>query len=95
MKQKRTWVVVVLTALFCAAFVFAGIAGADEMTITGTVNAEGQLEADDGETYTISTDNEMGQNLTSAVDKEVEVKAMVSEAEGKKVIEVLSYEIHE
>ena len=95
MKQKRTWFIVALTALFCAAFVFAGIAGAEEMTITGTVNAEGQLEADDGETYTISTGNEMGQSLTSAVDKEVEVKAMVSEAEGKKVIEVLSYEIHE
>jgi hypothetical protein len=95
MKQKSTWFIVALAAIFCIAFVFAAVVGAEEMTITGTVNAEGQLEADDGETYTISTDNEMGQNLTSAVDKEVEVKAMVSEAEGKKVIEVLSYEIHE
>ena len=95
MKQKRTLFIVALAALFCAAFVLAAVAGAEEMTITGTVNAEGQLEADDGETYTISTGNEMGQDLTSAVDKKVEVKGMVSEAEGKKVIEVVSYEVHE
>ena len=95
MKQKRTLFIVALAALFGAAFVLAAIAGAEEMTIKGTVNAEGQLVADDGETYTISTDNEMGQDLTSAVDKKVEVKATVSEAEGKKVIEVVGFEVHE
>ena len=95
MKQKRTLFIVALVALFCAAFVLGAVVGAEEMTITGTVNAEGQLEADDGQTYTISTDNEMGKDLTSAVDKKVEVKGTVSEAEGKRVIEVTSYEVQE
>jgi len=95
MKQKRTLFILALAAVFCAAFVLASVAGAEDMTIKGTVNAEGQLVADDGETYAISTDNEMGQNLTSAVEKKVEVKGTVSETEGKKIIEVMSYEVHE
>jgi len=62
---------------------------ADEMTIQGTVNAEGQLVAGD-QVYVIEQ-NESGKALAGMVDKKVEVKGVVSENEGVKTIQVNSY----
>ena len=62
---------------------------ADEVTIQGTVNAQGQLVAG-GQVYAIEQ-NEARKALAGMVDKKVEVKGVVSEKEDVMVIQVNSY----
>ncbi|MBN2122913.1 MAG: hypothetical protein JW821_01350 [Deltaproteobacteria bacterium] len=63
---------------------------ADEMTVVGTVNADGDLVGDDGQTYYIG-ENEKGDELANQANKKFEVKGTVSEKEGAKTIMVTEF----
>ena len=73
----------------------AGIAvAADEVSITGTVNEDNQIVADNGQTYDIG-DSEKGNEVIEMVGKKVSVKGTVTESEGTKTIEITSFEVIE
>lgn len=67
---------------------------ADMTSISGKINADNELVADDGQVYNIA-DTEGGKSLLKNVDKIVEVKGTVSEKDGMKEITVNSFRIVE
>jgi len=74
---------------------FAGIVSAQDVkTITGTLVAQDQLEADDGQVYMIENTG-AAPNLDQMVDKKVTVKGTVMEKEGKNVIQLDSIKTSE
>lgn len=84
----------IMIGIVCIAFVGIGagtvaVAG-DAMKITGTVNDDGQLVDDSGQTYEIS-DSGAGPEALEYSGEKIEVEGMVQEAEGKKVIEINSF----
>ncbi|MBN2125394.1 MAG: hypothetical protein JW821_13935, partial [Deltaproteobacteria bacterium] len=62
------------------------------LTMRGTVSPDGTLVADDGRTYTIDRDNEVGAGLIEMADRKVEVKGTVSEKDGGRVFTVTEFE---
>jgi hypothetical protein len=73
----------------------AGMAAAgQEVSITGTINAESQLVADSGMTYDID-DNEMGNEVMELVGKKVSVKGTVVDAEETKIITITAFDVSE
>ena len=74
---------------------FAGIAMAGkEVSITGTINDESQLVADNGTTYDID-DNDMGNEVMELVGKKVSVRGMVTDAEEIKIITITAFDVIE
>ncbi|MFB0508093.1 MAG: hypothetical protein ACETWT_15300 [Thermodesulfobacteriota bacterium] len=65
-----------------------------KVTITGTVNDQGNIVADDGKEYVIAGED-MRKELMGKVDKKVKATGTVEEREGKMLIEVTSYEVIE
>ena len=61
-----------------------------EITITGTVNEAGVIITDDGHQYVIA-DDDMGENLTTVLDKRVKVTGIIEETNGQKVMTVIEY----
>jgi len=80
---------VLLVALFCAAAI-----AADEKTISGKINDDNQLVADDGTVYEIATSMK-GDELIGETGKKVTVTGTVSEQDGKKTIEVNDFKVME
>lgn len=74
---------------------FAGMAMAgQEVSITGTINDESQLVADNGMTYDID-DNETGNEVMELVGKKVSVKGTVMDAEEIKIITITAFDVIE
>jgi hypothetical protein len=69
-------------------------AEAGEVTITGTLNDQGNIVADDGKEYVVASED-MRKELMEKVDKKVKATGTVEEREGKMVITVTSYEVIE
>lgn len=69
-------------------------AKAGEVTITGTLNDQGNIVTDDGKEYVVGGED-MRKELMGKVDKKVKATGTVEEGEGKLVIEVTSYEVIE
>jgi hypothetical protein len=69
-------------------------AGTGEVTITGTLNDQGNIVADEGKEYVVASED-MRKELMGKVDKKVKATGTVEEREGKMVIEVTSYEVIE
>jgi hypothetical protein len=67
---------------------------ADEVTVTGKVNAYFQIEGEDGELYDIAMTT-TGDELMRLVGARVQVIGMVQETAGNKMIVVTSYQILE
>ena len=89
MKVNGKTLVMLITALVFVFTMSAAAVMAAEMTVKGTVKAEG-LVADDGTTYVIAA-KDKGSELMKMTDKKVEVKGTVSEEGGKKTIDVMEY----
>ena len=64
------------------------------MIIIGTVNSDFQIVTDNNQVYEIG-DNEKGDELAKLVDKKVSAMGIVEEADGEKVLLVISYEVIE
>ena len=69
------------------------IAG-DEVSITGTINEDGQLVDESGNAYDIA-DTEQGIEVMEMTGKKVLVKGTVMEEEGEKVISITSFQVIE
>ena len=73
---------------------FCGMAMAEEIQITGTVNAENQLVDESGQAFNLA-DTEEGMEVKALVGKKVQVIGTLEEAEGQKTVTVTDYEIME
>jgi hypothetical protein len=92
-KMRRSMIVLLFAFMAIGLLVMmaARVVVAQEVTITGTVNELKQIEADDGEVYSIGK-SDQGQALKSLVGKRVEVTGIVEEGYGGAfVITVNSY----
>jgi hypothetical protein len=64
------------------------------VTITGTVNDDYQIVADDGQVYEVGQ-NEKGDEVVDLAGKRVKATGTVEESEGQKTINITSYEVVE
>jgi hypothetical protein len=92
MKNHRNKVI----SIFCV--LLLGLSGAvafagSTVTITGTVNEDGQLVDETGQIYVIA-DDDLGWEVMDSVGEQVEVVGMVEEDEsGMKVIVVKAFKL--
>ena len=94
MKRKtRTLIIALCTLVFVTMLIAPGVYATDEVTIIGFVfSSEGIIRTSDGQEYTIAID-EIGVDLIDEDRKKVEVRGIVEEKEGKKIINVKKYTI--
>jgi hypothetical protein len=94
--MKRSIRKIILGILvFGLAVSVAGIAmAADEVSITGTINADSQLVDSSGNSYDIA-DTEQGYEVMEMTGKKVSVKGTVMEEDGSKTISITSFEVVE
>ena len=89
MKRSVRCILIVLCVLAVPAMLLSLGAGvvtaAEEVTITGIVNADGDFMGDDGQTYFIGA-NEKGDALADLADKKFKVTGTVTGDEGDKTI---------
>ena len=86
-------IITAMALLIGIAFI-AGVSMAGETMISGTVTADNQLLAEDGQIYEVAT-TENGEQLLEQMEKKVAVKGTVAEKDGKKMITVTSFKILE
>ena len=94
MKRKtRTLIIALCTLVFVAMLTAPGVYAADEVTIIGFVfSSEGIIRTTNRQEYNIEID-EMGVDLIDEDRKKVEVRGIVEEKEGKKIIKVIKYRL--
>ena len=90
MKRILMTVAVLLGVGMLSGFSFAS----ETVTIVGTVNLTGQIDAGEDTVYDIA-DTDKGYELMLELGKKVAVNGTVQEDEGQKVITVESYQILE
>ena len=94
MKKNKRFMFMGLCAIIIIAFLSGTAISGETMTITGTVNEDYQIVADNDQIYEVA-DTEKGVEVVDLVGKKVKVKGTVEEEDEKKVITVTSYEIIE
>ena len=92
MKKNKRFLFMGLCAIIIIAFLSGTAISGETMTITGTVNEDYQIVADNDQIYEVA-DTEKGVEVTDLVGKKVKVMGTVEEEDGKKVITVTSYEV--
>lgn len=94
MKRKtRSLIIALCTLVFGTMLITPAGYAADEITITGVVfSSEGIIRTADRQEYTIEID-EMGVDMLNEDRKKVEVRGIVEEKEGKKIIKVIKYRL--
>ena len=90
MKSKT---VALLTAVLLLFFGVRGVL-AGEVTITGEVNGDYQVVAENGDVYDVAED-EKGDDLVANVGKKVEVRGTLMEEDGSKIIKVAGFKVIE
>ncbi len=86
-----------LSGLICLAMLalLSGIAiAAEESIIVGTITEDNQIVDQDGQAYMIKQ-NKQADDIIEFVGKKAQIKGTVLEADGKKTIEIVSYELIE
>jgi len=80
---------------FCALIIVSCLSGVaisgERITVTGTVNEDYQLVANDGRVYIVA-EPEKVEGLDEIINKKVRVTGTVEESEGVKIITITSYE---
>jgi hypothetical protein len=92
MRKNKRYLFVGLCSMIIIAFLSGTAIPEKSMTITGTVNENYQIVADDGQIYEVA-DTEKGAEVVDLVGKKVKVTGMVEESNGEKVITITSYEV--
>ena len=92
MKRKtRTLIIALCSLVFVAMLIASASYAADEVTIVGFVfSSDGIIRTADGQEHTIAID-EIGVDLINEDRRKVEVRGIVEEKEGKKIINVKKY----
>jgi len=94
MKVMRKYVAVGLFAVVLSVFFCSFGFAADTLTVTGTINENYQLVADNGETYEVEI-NDVGNEMAEHVGTKVKVTGIVEEVDGSKTIIPESFEVVE
>ena len=94
MDKKLRWIAAGVICVFSIILVCSDPVFAGETTITGMINDNYQIVADNGTVYEVA-DTDMGDDLLNHVGKTVEVTGELIEEEGVKVINVKSYKLLE
>ena len=94
MKRDKKYLFVGLCVLIIAAFLSGTAISGKTMTITGTVNENYQIVADDGQVYEVA-DTEKGDEVVDLVGKKVKVTGTVEESDGEKIITITSLAVIE
>ena len=95
MKKKR--MLLVFAVLGVVFFVLgAGLASANMLTITGTINDENQIVVNENTVYIVG-DTVKGEEMLMQVevDNKVQVTGEVEEEDGEKVIYIINYKLLE
>lgn len=92
MKRDKKYLFVALCAMIIIAFLSGTAISGKTITITGTVNEDYQIVADNGQIYEVA-DTEKGVEVVDLVGKKVKVTGTVEESDGEKVITITSYEV--
>ena len=93
MKQHKKAFVGIM-GLVLVAFICSMAIAADEKTITGEINEDGKLLAEDGKIYDLG-ETDKGLELTEMSGKKVSITGTVTESDGAMTIDVLNYEVIE
>lgn len=84
-----------LTLALLLVVAMSGIAlAAKAVTIVGTVTDTNQIQTEDDELIEVA-ESEIGDKLIEETGKKVEVKGVVTEADGQKTIKVQSFKVME
>ena len=89
---KKTFVCIL--AMVMVAFIGSMATAADEQTLTGEINGDGQLVADDGKIYELG-ESDKSAELYDMSGKKVTVTGTVLESEGTMTIDVMEYKVIE
>ena len=90
MRKIFLGILIIGLTVFLSGIALAG----SEVSVSGVINADGQLVDNDGMFYDIA-ENEEGNEVMEMVGRKVTVKGTVMEAEGTKVITISSFQINE
>lgn len=87
----------ILSGLICLAMIaclstFA--IAAEDSIIVGTITGDNQIVNNDGQAFLIKQ-NKQGEEIITFVGQKAQVKGTVLETDGKKTIEIISYELIE
>ena len=93
MKRNKKYLFVGICALVITFISGLALAGST-ITITGTVNDDYQIVADDGTVYSVK-ESKKGDEVVELIGKKIKATGMVEESEGEKTITITSYEIIE
>ena len=92
-RETRSLIIALCTLLFATMLIAPALYAADEVTIIGFVfSSDGIIRATDRQEYTIEIDA-MGVDLIDEDRRKVEVRGIVEEKEGKKIIKVIKYRL--
>lgn len=94
MNKRFRWILVGILCVLSFSLMGLNPALADEVTITGIVNENYGIVADDGTVYEVA-DTDLGNDLLNHVGKTVDVTGEVTDEGGVKVINVKSYKVLE
>ena len=94
MNKNIKWIFLGMLVIIGLAFFISGVAVADEISITGTINEDGKLVDDNDVVYDIA-DNEEGGKLMEMEGDDVAVKGTVEDVEGTKIITVTEFKVLE
>ena len=90
--KKRMFTGLICLALI--AFLATVSIATEESIIVGTIIENNQIVDQDGQSYVIKQ-NKQGEDIIEFVGKKAQIKGTVLEADGKKTIEIVSYELIE
>jgi hypothetical protein len=94
MNKRFRWILMEILCVLSFSLMGLNPVFADEVTISGIVNENYEIIADDGTVYEVA-DTDMGNDLLNHVGKTVDVTGEVIDEGGVKVINVKSYKILE
>ncbi len=92
MKKNAKKILVAILIMGLTVFLSGSAVAGSEISITGTVNEDGQLVDDSGMTYDLA-ENDEGSEIMEMVGQKVTVKGTVMEAEGTKIITVSEFKL--
>jgi len=95
MTRKKSIIGISVLVVFLAALFVGSVWAAETMTIVGTVSDDGNIVAENGQTYQIG-DNDKAAEVSEQSGKKVEVKGTVEEGTGgNQTIMIESYKVLE
>jgi len=94
MERKSLWIAAGIICILTFVLILSGKVFAGQTTVIGKVNDSYQIVTEEGTVYEVA-DTDTGNNMLSHFGKTVVAKGIVTEEEGVKLINVISYTVKE